>query len=351
MKKYLFLLLVLVSVPVFALSIYSVKRQHKTDINIMKEAGITVSEKIINKFVNWKEGEDKLFQKALILMDIKHDVINAHKIFNYLHLTTKKDKYNFYVAKCLFFFGEMYYEGYKRSYYQKAFNIFDKLFDKYSKNVEYLRWKSFSAAKIGAFIRHKNKGTFSGVSYLKKSVSLNDDILDDFNKNDEEALLTEGEYQVESSSVPLFGGSKSKALKIYKKVLRINPNNLRAHVLLGKFYYKARKDYTKAVSYLLKGRRIYDQKRCPQDFYHYYMRLFIDVHLYRVYSRIGNKTQANYYLKEHLKKLPRTPSALGYLMSSLFEQNKNSTACKVANRLYKLDPYKNKDSRVKNLCR
>jgi tetratricopeptide (TPR) repeat protein len=320
-------------------------------VELMKKVGITVTEKFPEIQIIWTQTEEKLYEQAEELLEVNHDVWNAYRVVNYLTLKSKKDRYLFLLGKCYYFMGEMYYEGLIRKYYQKAYDIFERLVDKDDENIEYLRWQSHAAAKVGSFIRHKERGTFSGLSYLKESISLNDDILD-IKSNDLDALLTEGEYQIETDSVPIFGGSEEDGLKIYQKVLRKDPNNMRANLLMGRFYYKKKDKPWKSIPYLIKAINVYDQKKAPQDMKHYYMRIFLEVHLVRAYNEMKNYEKAWHHMKKHLAMLPRSPSGLGYLIEYTSGKYKNEPeiACLAVKRRVQMEPYGRKEGLMKRLC-
>lgn len=336
----------------FAVNSSYLSRLNRKDINLMRKAGIEIKEKFRNIPINWEMGEVKLFELGKRLLDTKHDVFNAYKVFNYLALNYKKDQYMLYLGKCYFFMGELYYKGYIKTYYKKAYDIFERLTDKDDENYQYLKWHSFAAAKVGGFIRHKNRGTFSGLSYLRESVSLNDDILDDVNSKDESALLTEGEYQIETDSIPVFGGSEKKGVKIFRKVLKMYPNSLRGNLLMGKYLYKKKRKYKQALNYLLKAAKLYDSGKTPRDMEHYYMRIFLEMHLIRTYSRLNQQDKVFKHIKKHLALLPRSPSGLGALVSYLVHVKKDkANACLVAKRLVQMDPYGRKKKKMQSVCK
>ena len=211
-----------------------------------------------------------------------------------------------------------------------------------------MKWKSYSAAKVGGFIRHKEDGKFSGLSYLRESVSINDDILDLY-KNDEDALLTEGEYQIETDSVPVFGGKKSKGLQIYFQVYNKNPNNMRANLLLGKYYYN-NGDAKKALGFLNKAIEVYDKKWIPTNMVEYYMRIFAEMHLVRAYNLLNDQNNKWNHIQNHLSMLPRSPSGLAALVDYLAANSQKKTACDVARRLVQMDPFGRKEGFVTQFC-
>ncbi|PKL12422.1 MAG: hypothetical protein CVV50_04475, partial [Spirochaetae bacterium HGW-Spirochaetae-6] len=174
-------ILCLLIVPLWAGAVtpFEAMKIHEKDKEIMALAGITVVEKIENKAVDFSKNKDFLFAQARSLLEVEHDVINAYKIMSYLALNYKEDRFYALLGQCNYFLGELYFKGFIRTFYQKAYDIFDRLSDKHDENIDYLRWHSYSAAKVGSFIRHKERGKFSGLSFLKESVSVNDDILDD----------------------------------------------------------------------------------------------------------------------------------------------------------------------------
>ncbi len=336
----------------FSITTYDIKTMKNADKKLMKKVGIKIKEKFVERRIDMSITPEKLFKQGVDLLEKKHDIFNAHKIFSYLNLNSKNDKYRFYLAKCYYFIGEFYYKGYIRKYYQKAYDILEKLSDKHENNKMYKRWHSFAAAKVGSFIKHKEKGTFSGLSFLRESVSVNDDILDDIDSKDEEALLTEGEYQIETDSVPIFGGNIETGIKIYKKTLRRYPNSLRGHILFGKYYYKEAKKYEKALHYMLKAIEIYDQKRCSHTLVNYYQRIFAEMHLVRIYGKLKDKTKQWEHTKKHLSMLPRSPSGIKALLSYFKREKKDKKViCEIAKRLVKMEPYGRKKKMMKNLCR
>lgn len=337
------------TVSLFALDSSYLEKVHKKDLYLMQKLGIEVKESFSEININWEMGEKALFDFAKSLLENKHDVMNAYKIFNYLSLSGgAKEEYQLYLGKCLYFIGELYYEGYIEKYYRQAYDIFTRLVDKNKKNIEYLRWKSFAAAKVGGFIRHRERGKFSGLSYLKESVSLNDDILD-LNKADQEAILTEAEYQIETDNIPVFGGSKEKGLKLYFQVLQKNPNNMRANLLIGKYFYE-NGNPKKSLEFLYKALEVYDKKWTFNDMLHYYMRIFTERHLVRAYSRMGDQTNSWMHLQAHLALLPRSPSGLGALYDYLMATNQKKNACDVAKRLVELEPFGRRELNVASAC-
>ncbi|HOJ50492.1 MAG TPA: hypothetical protein PKW55_06765 [Spirochaetota bacterium] len=342
---------------IFFSSIYSLdynylKTMNEQDIETLKIAGIEVKESFKNLNINWYDSEVNLFNYGVKLLEEEHDIYNASRIFSYLTTNYKAEIYLFYLGKCYYMMAEHYYEGYNEKYYRMAYDIFEKLYDKNDKNIEYLRWYSYSSAKLGNFIRDKEKGKLSGLSYLRKSISINSDILDDFNKNDEDALITEAEYQAETDDVPIFGGSLKKAYKIIDKVLSINPNSLRANMVKGKFLYKYAKNYGESIKYLKKAIEIYDNGLVEKNIVNKYIRIFLDMHLVRVYNYIGDSANSFLHLKSHLSMLPRSISGLNALIDHLEKVEKNkSKACIVAKRLASLNPYwSKKDETIKRVC-
>ncbi len=323
-----------------------VEKIHTEDKYLMKKAGIELKEKINLNSLNKNLTYNQMFKLLKKYLNQDFDIINAFEIAQYLNQKNDLDEYKFYLAKCYYYMGELYIEGYIKKYYEKAYSILKWLIKKEYSNTEYLKWASMAAAKIGAVIRHKEKSTFSGLDYLQESNSLNRSLLRDFNANDEDALLTEGEVQIETSSIPLFGGSKKEGLKIYKKVLKKNPKSVRANLLLGKYYYKETKNYEMAIKYLKKA--IIDFNEKPLDMKNFYSRVFAEMHLVRIYGKLKDKDQQWEHLKNHLALLPRSPSGLKALLS-YYKKDKN-ISCDIVNRLSKMDPLRNYQDKIEKFC-
>lgn len=351
---YFFLKCILIFIaPCFliALSVEQTSQISKRDKEILQLAQIPLLEKFSSSLaLDWSKPQEELFRLGEEALNKEHDVIKAYHIFNYLSLNFKKDQYLFYLGQCYYFMGEMFYEGYIEKYYKKSYEIFTQLRKKNKKNPLYLKWNSFAAAKVGSFIKTKEQGTFSGLSYLRESVSLNDRLLK-INSKDEDGLLTEAEYQVETDNIPLFGGSEKKGFQIIEKVLKNNPSNMRANLLMGKFLYSKKNHPIKAIAYLYKAATLYDQKEVAQDMVHYYMRIFLEIHWVRAYSRLKNTEQMFEHLSKHLSMLPRSVSGLGSLVNYLGEIKKDKpAACEVAKRLVQIHPYGKKENLVKKYC-
>lgn len=333
-----------------ALSVEQTNQISKIDKEILQLAQIPLKENFSSLALDWSKTKEELFELGINALNQEHDVIKAYHIFNYLSINFKNDSYLFYLGQCYYFMGEMFYEGYIEKYYKKAYEIFTQLRKKNKKNPLYIQWNSFAAAKVGDFIRGKEQGTFSGLSYLRESVSLNDDLLD-INSKNEDGLLTEAEYQIETDGVPFFGGSEKKGFQIIEKVLKQNPSNMRANLLMGKFLYSKKNNPVKAISYLFKAASLYDQKEVPQDMVHYYMRIFLEIHWVRAYSRLNNTDKMFEHLSKHLSLLPRSVSGLGFLVEYLGETKKDKpSACSVAKRLVQMHPYGKKENLVKKYC-
>ncbi|HCL56648.1 MAG TPA: hypothetical protein DHW82_06525 [Spirochaetia bacterium] len=349
-RKMLFIFIVFLGLPVFGIDFFTMNQAGKKDQDLLGKAGIKVLEKFENIPVDWGIGEAELFKKANSYLDEKHDLLTAFKIVSYLTLQSKKDEYMLLLGKCYYFIGEFYYEGYIRTYYQKAYDIFERLVDKNDENVDFLRWFSYASAKVGGFIKHKEGGKLDGLSYLKESVGLNDDILD-INDKDEDALLTEAEYQIETDSIPLFGGTEKKGVELFHKVLSMNPNNLRVNVLLGKYLYRKKKDYANALIYLNKAVEIYQNKKCPQDMLHYYTMIFAEMHLIRVYKDLNRWADVWEHIVKHLSLLPRSPSGLKALRDYLFDVKKDKgNACEIAKRVLEMEPFGHEQDRKNQIC-
>jgi len=347
------ILILLIPIMVTPLDYNYIKTMNQKDIETMRIVGIDVKESFNNININWYDSEVKLFNQGIKLLEEDHDIFNAYRIFSYLATNYKNETYLFYLGKTYYCIAERYYEGYIEKYYREAYNIFEKLYDKNDKNIDYLRWYSYSSAKLGDFIRNKERGKFSGLSYLRKSISINSDILDDFNEKDEDALLTEAEYQAATDSVPVFGGSLKKAFKIVDEVLSRNPNSLRGNMIKGKFLYQYKKEYNESIKYLKKGIEIYDNGLVRKDVINNYIRIFLDMHLVRVYNSINDTKTAFIHLKNHLSMLPRSPSGLKALIAYLEDVEKNNQkACVIAKRLKKINPYwENKNEIINRVCK
>ena len=323
---------------------------HEKDKELLKEVGIDVIEKIASKEIDFTQDKNELLKKAQKLLHYEYDIPNALIIA--LFLTQDKTNHDawFLLGQCYFFMGEFYYEGYIKKYYEKAYHIFKWLLDKKPNKIAYLKWCSFAAGQTGSFIRHQERGTFSGVGFLKESIALNDQILK-LNPKDEDALVTEGEYQIESSGIPLFGGSEKKGVKIYEKVLKMNPDNVRANMLLGKYYYKKKKDFKKAEKLILKAIKSFESKKAQTNLFNYNIRISAALHLARVYHRLKNLDKKWQMISSHLIRLPRSPSGLDLLRDFLLHIKKDKpSACKVAKRLVEMDPKGQKESRMKEAC-
>lgn len=314
-------------------------KMHRTDNEILSLMNIKNQEEFRVFKLSVNKTTKELLDLAITFIDKDHDILNAYKILSILY---KKEPKNpeilFHLGRCYFFMGEFYYEGYQKKYYEKAYNLFRYLLKQSPKNLAYLKFSSYAAAKTGAFIRDKKKGTFSGLSYLRESIKLNDRIREIAPSN-ADALLTEGEYQIESSSIPLFGGSKDKGEKLFKKVLAKHPYNLRAHLLLAKFYYRKKGKQKEAAALLENALKIYAQNKSAKNITNYYTHIFLEMHLARVYQNIKEEKKYREHLFKHLSLLPRSPSALGHLAAILAKEKNPKGACKAARRKLEIDPY------------
>ncbi|MDH4128907.1 MAG: hypothetical protein OEV44_09155, partial [Spirochaetota bacterium] len=182
--------------------------------------------------IDLNQPNDKLFEIGLDLLNNKYDIINAEKVFRHLESKDPNNpKYQYYKGRSSFFIGEFNYFPNQRDSYDVAYAEFVKLTATYPSNTDYLLMKSYAAGRIGLFIRQKD-GLLKAFSKLMESSNLINTILAR-EPDHTDALLTKGEIEYEN---PL--GSKSEALKIYNYVSDKYPNNLRAKVLISKYYFK-----------------------------------------------------------------------------------------------------------------
>ncbi len=268
------------------------------------------------------QSKEALFQEGLKLLNEKYDIRGAEKVFSGLAKKYPNNpEYLYYAGRSTFFIGEYNFFPNIRDHYNIAYNYFEKALKIKPQNAKYLLMKAYALGRIGLFIRQKEGGLLSGVTELRASQAVINKIIgrDDLdsqpleeldkimNKGNTyvEALLTRGEVYKEAPE--MLGGNKEMAIKIYKRVAEKRPNNMRAHLLLGKDYKDtgqydlAKKEYNIAI-------KTYESGLVPKLPEIDKLRASLSRNLGFVYWSQGEIEQAFQQFKENVKRFPASSS-------------------------------------------
>ncbi len=313
------------SILVCILSIIII-RCHSADINVVRSRNVldTHLKKSNYKLrkIDYSQSEKELFYKGLILLNIDYDILTAEKIFRYLAAKhPNNSEYLYCAGRAAFFVGEYNFFPNIRDPYDIAFVYFKKALKLKPKNEYYMLMKSYTLGRIGLFIRREKGGLLSGSKELFASMALIDDILevediwtldeDLMNKilsNGyvyEEALLTRGE--VLKGMPGILGGSETLAVKIYNHVVKNRPDNMRGHLLLGKYHHSKGKHKLAEKEYA-KVQAIFDSGKAPQMPEVDQMMAFLPRNLGNVYWAQGKYKKAFRQFKLNVKRRPTSAS-------------------------------------------
>ncbi len=304
----------------------SIIRCHSADINVARSQSVLDSHLKKSNYklgeIDYSLSEKELFYKGLILLNIDYDILTAERIFRYL--ATKyptNSEYLYCAGRAAFFVGEYNYFPNIRDSYDIAFDNFEKALKLDPKTKYYMLMKSYTLGRIGLFIRREKGGLLSGSKELYASMALIDEILEvediwslDANYMDvilargnveEEALLTRGE--VLKGMPGILGGSEDMAIRIYKYVAKKRPDNMRAHLLLGKYYHSKGKQKL-AIEEYAKVQRIFDSGKAPQSPEVDQMMAFLPRNLGNVYWAQGKYKKAFRQFKLNVKRRPTSSS-------------------------------------------
>ncbi len=274
-----------------------------------------------------KAGKDKSSpaitdQSKETLLNETYDIRGAEKVFSGLAKKYPNNpEYLYYAGRSTFFIGEYNLFPNIRDHYNIAYDYFKKALKIKPQNAKYLLMKAYALGRIGLFIRKKEGGFLSGVTELRASQKVINQIIarDDLdsqpleeldkimNKGNTyvEALLTRGEVYMEAPE--MLGGNKEMAIKIYKRVAEKRPNNMRAHLLLGKHYKNigqfdlARKEYNIAI-------KAYESGKAPKLPEIDRLRASLARNLGFVYWSQAKIEQAFQQFKENVKRFPASSS-------------------------------------------
>ncbi len=299
---------------------------HSADINFTRSQNVLDSHlKKSNyklKKIDYDLSEKELFHKGLILLNIDYDILTAKRIFRYLAVKyPNNSEYLYCAGRAAFFVGEYNFFPNIRDPYDIAFYYFERALKLTPKSKYYMLMKSYTLGRIGLFIRREKGGLLSGSEELYSSMELIDEILGvediwtlDENLMDailskgyvyEEALLTRGE--VLKGMPGILGGSEDLAVQIYKHIAKKRPNNMRAHLLLGKYYHSKGKQKLAEKEYA-KVQRIFDSGKAPQNPEVDQMMAFLPRNLGNVYWAQGKYKKAFRQFKLNVKRRPTSSS-------------------------------------------
>ncbi len=318
MKK---LLVVLLIIPFYALNCAVTKIDEKLSKLTLDKYIKKLDYKLAD--INFNQSEKELYKYGLKLLNYDFDILSAERVFRYL--TDKypnNNDYLYYAGRSIFFIGEYNYIPNIRDPYDIAYSYFTKLVNKEPNNLEYLLMQSYAAGRIGIFIRKKEGGLFSGVNKLQESKDIVDNIIEK-NRSYIDAILTRGEVLYESPSI--LGGDKDEALEVYKGVLKIEPNNIRAHLLVGKWYRnknqrdKALKSFEK-VNSIYKSGKILHRPESDQIY------AFLPYNMGQIYEAKKNYDKACELYKTHLQRRNTSPSAYTKVAMCFLRKGKKKEA-------------------------
>ncbi len=268
------------------------------------------------------QSKESLFREGLKLLNEKHDILAAGKVFDGLAKKYPNNpKYLYYAGRSTFFIGEYNFFPNIRDHYNIAYDYFVRSLKLDPGNKDYLLMKAYALGRIGLFIRREKGGLLSGVTELRASQKVINQIIgrDDLDSQPievldkimdkgfthVEALLTRGEVYKEAPGI--LGGNKEMAIKIYKRVVEKRPDNMRAHLLLGKHYHSkgqydlAKKEYNLAI-------KAYESGKAPKLPEIDTMRASLAMKLGFVYWSQGKFEQAFQQFKLNVKRLPASSS-------------------------------------------
>ncbi len=276
--------------------------------------------------IDFKQSEKELYKLGLRLLNEKYDFISAEKVFRHLLLNKPNNRdYKYYTAHSLFLIGEYNYYPNTLIPYKIAFSYLKELAKKYPYNTNYILIQSFAAGRLGAFLKDTKGLSSETIASFDEVKTLVEKILK-IDPRHAEAKLTRGEIYCQSPG--FLGGSKSQCLNHFKEIKRKHPDNMRACILLARFY-RDKKQYQKAMNYFAEAAKIYKNakksKRTPEM---YLLHITIPEHLGGIYYRQKKYKKALKSTKIHLKLRPYSASGYNQLGDCYLQLGQKSKAIK-----------------------
>ncbi len=290
------------------------------------------------KKLNLNQPENKLYQLGLRLLNKDFDFLSAEKIFRHL-LAINSDipDYKYYAGRSVLYMAEYNYFPNTEIPYRIAYSYFDELVDDYPTNTNFLLMKSFASFRLAHVLKIKfglNSEAIAGFSKTK-------DIIEEILKIDPKhpaALLTRAEIYYNSPT--WLGGSKDMGFTIYKKIRKRDPDNMRACVLLAR-YYRDQGQLDKSIDFFNKALKIYQEGRGVLTTERYFMFTTLPRHLGSIYYRQKKYKKAFESTMLHLQRRPYSSPGYDQLADCYLKLGNKTKAIEALKKAIKYNDWDN----------